>query len=109
MMMDWQNLATLLSIAYTCGHCGHGVATRSGYYTSNAPNDTVRICPHCTKPTYFDGTKQIPGVAPGAEVGNVPPQVDALYRESRNCIAAACYTAAVLTCRVPPPVSWTPS
>lgn len=97
--MNWQNVAELASRSFTCGYCGHGVATRVGYYASDAPNNSLRICPHCTKPTYFEADKQIPGVAPGTEVGHVPPQVDSLYREARNCIAAACYTAAVLTCR----------
>lgn len=97
--MKWESVATLHSLAFTCGFCGNAVATREGYYAADAPKNNVRICPHCTKPTYFEGDKQIPGIAPGAEVANVPPQVDALYREARNCIAASCYTAAVLTCR----------
>lgn len=97
--MEWVNVGNLQSIEYTCGHCGKVVATRVGYYTNEAPQCTVRICPHCTRPTFFDGGKQLPGVAPGSEVSNVPTDVDAMYREARNCIAVASYTAAVLACR----------
>jgi hypothetical protein len=49
-------------------------------------------------PTYF-GAAQIPGVAPGVEVAQLPKNVEALYREARNCVVIASYTAAVLTCR----------
>lgn len=97
--MEWVNVGNLQSIEYTCGHCGKVVATRVGYYTNEAPQCTIRICPHCTRPTFFDGGKQLPGVAPGSEVSNVPTDVDAMYREARNCIAVASYTAAVLACR----------
>lgn len=97
--MEWVNVGNLQSIEYTCGHCGKVVATRAGYYANEAPQCTIRICPHCTRPTFFDGGKQLPGVAPGSEVSNVPTDVDAMYREARNCIAVASYTAAVLACR----------
>ena len=98
--MEWQSIGNLQSVEFTCGHCGKVVAARAGYH-SDAPHCSIRICPHCTKPTYFDfaSTAQIPGVAPGSEVGSLPEDVGLLYREARNCIAASSYTAAVLACR----------
>jgi Domain of unknown function (DUF4145) len=35
----------------------------------------------------------------GDDVASIPPDVDALYLEARRCIAAKCFTAAVLTAR----------
>ena len=99
--MEWTNPATLHSIEFTCGYCGKVVATRMGFYAGDAQQCSIRICPHCTKPTYFDvaANQQIPGVAPGSEVGSLPDDVGSLYREARNCIAVSSYTAAVLACR----------
>jgi hypothetical protein len=45
------------------------------------------------------GRLAVLGVAPGAEVVNLPADVDTLYREARNCVAVASYTAGVLACR----------
>jgi hypothetical protein len=57
------------------------------------------ICSHCEKPTFFDQDQQLPGVAPGSSVEHLPLDVASLYIEARNCVAASCYTAAVLVCR----------
>ncbi len=97
--MQWVNVGHLSSIEYTCGHCGKVVATPNGSFASDAAYCSIRICPHCTRPTYFEGPNQLPGVAPGSEVANVPADVDALYREARNCIAVGSNTASVLACR----------
>lgn len=99
--MEWANLGSLQSVEFTCGHCGNRVATRAGFYAIDAAHCSIRICPHCTKPTYFDVTadQQIPGVAPGSEVASLPPDVDSLYREARNCIAVGSHTASVLASR----------
>jgi len=53
----------------------------------------------CKKPSYFEGGKQVPGVAPGVEVNHLPPDIKDLYREARNCVSVGSNTAAVLTCR----------
>jgi hypothetical protein len=88
-----------LSLSFTCGYCGNVVASNVGY--SSNEHHSIRICPHCNKPSYFGqkNSGQIPGVAPGGEVAHLPKDIDALYREARNCVAVASYTSAVLTCR----------
>ncbi len=98
MRFSWQNVQGLSPRTYTCGYCGLVVASASGYQSNHEPV-LICICPQCAKPTYLDGGVQIPGVAPGSEVTNLPPDVEALYREARNCISVASYTAAVLACR----------
>ncbi len=94
--MKWADIKTITSKNYTCGFCGNVVASVSGYHSN--VSRFIYICPHCEQPTYFSN-KQIPGVAPGVEVSNLPNDIQALYKESRNCVAAGSYTAAVLTCR----------
>jgi hypothetical protein len=96
--MQWTNASNIGSREFVCGHCGNVVASAQGF-VSNAAGHILHICPHCTKPTYFEPNKQIPGVAPGVEVANLPNDVQALYREARNCVASSANTAAVLTCR----------
>ena len=59
----------------------------------------IYICPHCKEPTYIRPGIQMPGVAPGNEVEHLPEQVEALYREARNCVSVSSYTSAVLACR----------
>ena len=97
--MEWQSVGNISSKEYKCGYCGNVVASARGYH-ANPPSFLIYICPHCNGPSYFSPPDvQVPGVAPGNEVGHLPNDVEALYRESRNCVAASAYTAAVLTCR----------
>jgi len=97
--MNWHNIQSPESKSFTCGYCGNVVASSRGYHRGNSSKVGVYVCPHCDEPSYLDGSRQIPGVAPGNEVKSLPPNVDALYREARNCVAASAYTASVLTCR----------
>lgn len=55
--------------------------------------------PHCDHPTLFHADRQIPGVSPGAEVGHLPKDIEALYTEARGCTGNSNFTAAVLVCR----------
>ena len=96
--MQWPNESSVHSREYTCGHCGKVVGSARGF-VSNHSSYMIYICPHCTRPTYFENEKQIPGVAPGVEVKHLPADIEALYREARNCVSIASNTAAVLTCR----------
>lgn len=96
--MNWQHTQPITSRRFTCGYCGNVVASTSGYFTNKSTTDRIFICPHCDKPTYF-GDRQVPGVAPGVEVANLPSDIQALYKEARNCVAIGSYTSAVLTCR----------
>ncbi len=98
--MGWNNAAGVTAKSYVCGYCGKLVASAMGYYTSNEqPSKHIYICPNCTKPTFVDGQRQIPGVAPGVDVPHLPPDVAALYAEARNCVAIGSYTSAVLAAR----------
>jgi hypothetical protein len=98
--MAWNGSGGLTAKSFVCGYCGKLVASAQGFHTAHEqPVRFVYICPNCTKPTYFDAQRQIPGVAPGVDVAHLPSDVEALYAEARNCVAAACYTAAVLAAR----------
>jgi Domain of unknown function (DUF4145) len=96
----WSNATGIRPKQYKCGYCGHVVASATGYHTNDPrEQEFVCLCPNCGRPTYFGDRGQIPGLAPGNEVGNVPDDVGSLYAEARNCVAARAYTAAVLCCR----------
>jgi hypothetical protein len=97
--MVWQNQSDIGSRSYTCGHCGNLIASAVGFKHQNHAGRRVHLCPHCDQPTYWDVDRQIPGVAPGAEVKAVPTDVSALYKEARNSVAISAYTGAVLLCR----------
>src|SRR5215207_9939392 len=97
--MGWYKPQTLASKSFVCGFCGNLVASSLGYRNETAKSFFIRICSHCGKPTFFDGDRPLPGVAPGNSVTHLPVDVEALYTEARNCVAASCYTAAVLICR----------
>lgn len=97
------------SIPYTCGYCDRYVAPDHGYYAVVTNSDgtplgrtaQLSICPHCTKPTFFDGAgDQTPGSAFGGKVVHIPsPEVETLYDEARNCMKVNGYTAVVMCCR----------
>lgn len=98
----WQNLTTLTSKNFQCGFCGNSVASNQGYFSNtniDGHQGLIFICPHCARPTFVLGLKQVPDVAPGSPVQHLPSDVLALYEEARNCVAASSYTAAVLVCR----------
>ena len=98
-MQSWVNIIRLPSKSFTCGHCGKIVASAAGYNTQDHPQKYVYVCPNCSRPTYFAGTTQLPGVVPGVYVEHLPDDVKTLYREARNCVAIGSYTSAVLSCR----------
>lgn len=97
--MSWQQIHGLGPRQYRCGFCGFNVANDKGYSTANG-RDKIYVCPNCQKPTYFDpsGT-QYPGVTPGNDVGNLPSQLEQLYREARVCCSVSAFTASVLASR----------
>jgi DNA-directed RNA polymerase subunit RPC12/RpoP len=96
--MSWHGLNNLGSKQYKCSFCGNIVATGKGFFSKD--NQRIFICPHCNCPTYFDkNNNQMPDVAPGNEVQHLPEELNALYRESRNCVTVSSYTGAVLLCR----------
>lgn len=101
----WQSPQNLDPQRFSCGHCGHLVASDRGYFITGATRadgrtpGAIYICPNCNRPSYFEGDLQIPGVPSGNPVGNVPPDVGSLYDETRGSTAAAANTLAVLGSR----------
>jgi len=97
--VSWNNVSRLTSREFICGFCGNLVAKATGFFDKNAQN-SIYICPHCDKPTYFDYIdSQTPGIAPGNEVHNLPEKIEALYREARNSVSVGAHTSSVLACR----------
>lgn len=99
--MGWNNLSKVCSKEYKCGHCGSTVASVDGWSKEGMSSEIVaiRICPHCQQPTYFSGGIQVPGVAFGNPVENVPEEINTIYEEARKCTSAGACTAAVMACR----------
>jgi uncharacterized protein DUF4145 len=99
-MKKWYQITNLSPKSFTCGHCGRLIASAAGFYTTEDPQRYIYVCPNCYCPTYFaEDQTQNPGVAPGTEIDHLPPDVQQLYREARNCVAIGSYTSAVLSCR----------
>lgn len=100
--MQWAQATTLPPHQYICGHCGDKVASKEGYVTSDITEGArgfLYLCAGCSKPTFFHRASQIPGVIPGVEVGHLPVDIAALYREARQAAAGEAHTASVLACR----------
>ncbi|MCK4458549.1 MAG: DUF4145 domain-containing protein [Methanosarcinales archaeon] len=104
MKLTWEYTGGIIkSRDFICGHCGLHLASQRGWdaYDKSDIVAHIYICHNCFQPTYFgpDG-KQIPGVAYGNPVHDIPDQyVESLYEEARNCTASNASTAAVLCCR----------
>ncbi|MFC6478705.1 hypothetical protein ACFQDN_22315 [Pseudomonas asuensis] len=96
--MSWLGVQNLGSRKFTCGHCGNIVASSAGY-TRNGSNQRIYICSHCGQPTHFDVNYQYPDIAPGNDVQHLPEDIEGLYKEARNCVAASSYTGSVLISR----------
>ena len=89
---------------YRCGYCGRDVASQQGVVGSAVAltrTTDIRVCPLCTRPTFFDyDGKQIPGPLAGETVRHIPEEsIVALYNEARKARSAGCDTACVLCCR----------
>lgn len=97
-MARWQHPQQISTHRYRCGYCGLSVASDRGL-SSDDPHRRIYICPHCEKSTYFEMNLQVPGVVPGVDVAHLPPDLNSLYREARNCCGVGAYTASVLASR----------
>lgn len=98
--MTWYSVTGLGPMQFRCGHCGFNVANDKGYCKEGGAPGKIYVCPNCDKPTYFDpNARQFPGVVPGNEVQHLPPELEQLYREARNCCSLSAYTASVLATR----------
>ena len=101
---DWANINALQAHPYQCGYCGSQVASEKGWYINQHPNAYfIRVCPLCNRPSFFQQTTpggfQMPGVAFGDTVGNLPRDLEDLYAEARRCTSSGANTAAVMACR----------
>lgn len=102
MDIRWIHATGIESHEFSCGYCGIRVGSDRGYYSQSPLAGQwakIYICPHCACPSFIHAGTQIPDVAPGNDVADVPENVHSLYNESRKCVASSCYTAAVLACR----------
>ncbi|MCR4399425.1 MAG: DUF4145 domain-containing protein [Syntrophomonadaceae bacterium] len=104
----WSGATRISSRAYTCGYCGLEVASSFGYEAvaktmvgaATQKAAFIRICPHCSRPTFFEGNMRVPAAMFGRHVSKVSdPGVAAMYDEARRCIGCGAYTAAVMCCR----------
>ena len=109
-LTDWNNQDTYEEARnYKCGYCGLNVGARTGYGRKHIPepkqpnkfnlHQWIALCPNCAKPSFWDSGKQVPGPTFGEDVKHVPPDVDGLYSEARNCMAVFAYTAGSMACR----------
>lgn len=107
MPFAWQNEMGIPPKTYVCGYCGDKVGPNrglAGKYTVHSGGSPVAsflyFCSSCGKPTFFDEAGgQWPGVAYGATVDALPPDVATLYDEGRRCMSVSAYTTAVMACR----------
>src|SRR5262249_29827720 len=102
--IKWLGIEKLQPKSYTCGYCGIVVGSNRGFREEPmADNDYINhliyVCPFCSQPTYFGYGSQKPCVAFGNDVASVPPSIQALYQEARQCMTVCAFTGAVLLCR----------
>jgi hypothetical protein len=91
----WNHLLDLHSKTFICGFCGDKVGAHKGY--NNSSNGAIiLICPNCGRPTYFVADEQYPGPLLGRNIDKLPQDIQSIYREIRNSIKDANYTAAQL-------------
>lgn len=99
----WKGTVGIRSKSYTCGYCGHPIASDRGYYAESNDNENIEnilICHYCSRPTYFDAeNNQVPGPIYGKNINYIPEQVQKLYNEAINCISCNANTASVLCSR----------
>lgn len=102
MKYEWSNILTIESKSYTCGYCGHEIASEKGWAASVGDYKTwIYICHSCSRPTFFDISRnQTPGASFGNDVENIDDKlVKDLYKEMRDCMRVSAYTPAVLSAR----------
>jgi len=104
---NWQSVGESAAKNYKCGYsdCGREVSSERGW--SHQRDDDghadglIQICSVCKRPTFFDLALgvQTPGVSLGNDVGNLPPDISAIWSEIRTATSHNAYTSAVLTGR----------
>ena len=102
LIKHWPTAERVPPQSYQCGHCGKMVGPDIGFNYDLRVGGRITgiyICSYCLRPSYFEDHCQIPGVAAGSLVLHLPKDIEGIYEEARNAIAANCFTAAVLICR----------
>lgn len=97
-MHKWQSQADIGPRSFKCKFCDKEVATRMGFYREDT-NWRIYLCPNCARPTFFEGSEQIPAPLLGFTVRELPENIEKLYNEIRDCSGTNAFTAAVLACR----------
>jgi hypothetical protein len=105
---EWLDQSRIKAKQFTCGHCGHPLASEKGYKArlQDARNSDYHpflyVCHFCTRPTFFDAEtrQQWPGASFGNDVLNISDEnVQRLYNEARRCITTNSFTASVMCSR----------
>ncbi len=99
---EWLNPNTFQGLAYECGFCNREIAADRGYLfvdINGFHQPFVRLCPHCNRPSFFEGDRRWPSPGFGDPVDHLPPEVEVVWTEARDATAAGCSTAAVLLLR----------
>lgn len=98
-MLNWTGLQDIQSKDFKCGYCSREVGAHKGYCVNGASRYQIYMCPCCSQPNYFFGTKQSPAPILGNNVEKLPSEINNLYDEIRACTGVGAYTASVLACR----------
>ena len=105
---NWDGTKSVSGISYACGYCSKVVGPSKQYINigkdelyMDITKARILICPNCNFPTFIDKSieKQVPGKILGENVKFLPPDIEQLYNEARNCISVNAYTSTVLSCR----------
>lgn len=105
MSINWNGIQSIAPDAFVCGHCNNQVGGDRGWQGADPrtgqPDYRVYVCPVCFRPTFIEYPRhqQYPGVPYGEEVRRLPGELEPLYREVRDAMAASAFTLAVLGCR----------
>lgn len=85
---------------YTCGYCGHLIASNKGFFQQPSNGTThshLYICTNCGRPTFFyKGGAQFPGPLLGRNIKHLPKDVEQVYNEMRESMKSTSYTAVLL-------------
>ena len=95
--IPWADQVPVQTRRYTCSYCENVVGPDRGYTATNGID--ILICSFCNQPTFFCARGQFPGAPFGRSVEHLPQDIEATYREARDCMKVNAYTASVLTCR----------
>ena len=105
-MLMYEYVNGVVSRYYRCGYCDREVASKDGYLKRQIHGNKritggIWICPGCECPSYFelDNENQTPSPLLGNGVNSLPPELEKIYLEARECTRARAYTACVLLLR----------